>query len=72
VVRGWVDNHLIHGMDLKLSFNHCVLLGGIKDSVIVSHMSCRINNADGVKEGKVAMSVMLNLKCVVSSALNSL
>lgn len=49
-----------------------MLLGGIKDSFIVTHMSVRINNADGVKEGKVTVSVMLNLKCVVMSSLNSL
>jgi len=35
-------------------------------------MSVRISSADEVKEGKLAISVTLNLKCVVSSSLNSL
>jgi hypothetical protein len=37
VVRGWVPNHLSHGMAQKLSFfnQYVLLLGGMKDSVII-------------------------------------
>lgn len=72
MVRGWVDNYLIHGMALKLSFLITIYFWEALRILSLSLMSVRINSVDGVKVGKVTVSVMLNLRCVVMSSLNSL